>query len=67
MKKEFQKEFYKEASKFFVDIAKLIFAGVFLAGIMNNDKGKIAIMIGGISVFFLLLVSAYLMLKMSKE
>ena len=32
-----RKEFYGEISKFFIDIAKLVFAGVILAGILKED------------------------------
>ena len=36
------KEAYKEASKFFLDIAKLVFAGVILASVMNMSEFAIA-------------------------
>ena len=39
LKKEDKLELYKEESKFFVDVAKLVFAGVILAGILKEDVG----------------------------
>ena len=37
LKKEDKLELYKEESKFFVDVAKLVFAGTILSGIMKED------------------------------
>ena len=37
LKKEDKLELYKEESKFFVDVAKLVFAGTILLGIMKED------------------------------
>ena len=55
------KDAYKEASKFVLDIAKLVFAGVILGSIMDlsNDKG-IVLFFGFIIVAILIVFGACL-------
>lgn len=45
-----RKEAYKEVSKFVLDIAKLVFAGVILASIMDMDLDKIYVFVVGIII-----------------
>ena len=46
-----QRIFKYELGKFLVDIAKLVFAGVIIAGIMNEDINRLALfLLGSISV-----------------
>ncbi len=45
-----RKEAYKEVSKFVLDIAKLVFAGVILASIMDMDLDKIYVFVMGIII-----------------
>lgn len=62
-----RQELYAHASKFFVDIAKLVFAGVILAGILKEDVG-IGWLIGcGGTVVLAALFVAYQMFKNSKK
>ena len=53
-----KKEAYKEASKFVLDLAKLIFAGVILSSIMDIDKALV-FGIGTAIVFGLMAVGAF--------
>lgn len=56
-----RKEAYKEASKFVLDIAKLVFAGVILAGIVDMNISKAELLVtGGIVVVILTIGGAYL-------
>ena len=60
--KKTRKELYKEAGKFFLDIAKLVFAGVILAGIMDLNVDKYLLLaIGSVSVL-LLAIAGFLLL-----
>lgn len=56
-----RKEAYKEASKFILDIAKLVFAGVLLSTITNMklSEGPV-IFISSIILVLLVLVGAFL-------
>ena len=55
-----RKEAYKEASKFVLDLAKLIFAGVILSSIMDMDIDKVLVFgIGTAIVFGLITVGAF--------
>ena len=65
-KKEKQ-ELYAHTSKFFVDIAKLVFAGVILAGILKEDVNTLWLLTCGTLVVILSLVMAYNTFKLSKK
>ena len=65
--KKNRQELYAHASKFFVDIAKLVFAGIILADILKQDVDFWWMLIGGFSVVTVLLLFAYNMFKMSKR
>lgn len=55
-----KKEAYKEASKFVLALAKLIFAGVILSSIMDMDIDKALVFgIGTAIVFGLMAVGAF--------
>jgi len=55
------KEAYKEASKFFLDIAKLVFAGVILASVMNmSENDSLTLTFGILSVIALMVLGGYL-------
>lgn len=55
------KEAYKEASKFFLDIAKLVFAGVILASVMNMSvNDSLTLTFGILSVIALMVLGGYL-------
>ena len=63
-----RKEAYKEASKFVLDLAKLVFAGVILAGIMDMDITKGNLLSVGLVVVTVLIVSgAYLYYRAIKN
>jgi len=62
-----RQELFAQANKFFVDIAKLIFAGVILAGILKQDVNFWWLIIGGATVMFIMLYAAYLMYLNSKK
>ena len=51
-----KKEAYKEASKFVLDIAKLVFAGVILSTIMDMKIDKTSVLITG-SLMLLIIIS----------
>ncbi|MBR3015314.1 MAG: ABC transporter permease [Bacteroidaceae bacterium] len=67
LKKEDKLELYKEESKFFVDVAKLVFAGVILAGILKEDVGLLWLLCGGVISVAIFLASAYYAFKLSKN
>ena len=55
------KDFYKEASKFVLDIAKLVFAGVILGSIMDLEFDRTTlILIGGFVLLILISSGIYL-------
>lgn len=58
---------YGHASKFFVDIAKLVFAGIILADILKQDVDFWWMLLGGFVVVSMLLLLAFNMYKMSKK
>ena len=63
-----KKEALKEASKFVLDIAKLVFAGIILGGIMDMDISKAALLsVGGIVALILTIGGAYLYYKAIKK
>ena len=47
MTRNTRREFYGDISKFFLDIAKLVFAGVILAGILKEDVSVLWLLGGG--------------------
>jgi hypothetical protein len=55
------KEALKEASKFVLDVAKLVFAGVILGSIMDLELNRVSvIVIGGIVLSILIFIGAYI-------
>ena len=62
-----RRELYAHVSKFFVDIAKLVFAGVILAGILKEDVNTLWLLTGGSAVVCFALVSAYNAFLLSKR
>lgn len=62
-----RQELYSQASKFFVDIAKLVFAGIILADILRQDVDFWWMLSGGFVVLAVLLALAYNMFRMSKR
>ena len=63
-----RKEAYKEASKFVLDLAKLVFAGIILAGIMDMKVSKSGLLsIGGAVVVILVIGGAYLYYRAIKK
>ncbi len=63
-----KKEALKEASKFVLDIAKLVFAGIILGGIMDMEISKAALLsVGGIVALILTIGGAYLYYKAIKK
>ena len=62
-----RKAVFEEIGKYFLDVSKLIFGGVILAGVMNLEVDKIVLFsIGGFAVIFTILVGLYLF-KLGKE
>jgi len=63
-----RKEAYKEASKFVLDIAKLVFAGVILGSIMDMSTNKgLVLFLGFIIVTILIMFGACLYYLAIKE
>ena len=63
-----RKEAYKEASKFVLDIAKLVFAGIILGGVMEMDISKAALLsVGGVVSLILTIGGAYLYYRAIKK
>jgi uncharacterized membrane protein YraQ (UPF0718 family) len=57
----------KEAGKILIDIAKLVFAGVILAGLMRQDlSAALLFTIGGISTVSMI-VAGLMLIKTNKE
>ena len=67
MTRKEKQELFSQANKFFVDIAKLVFGGVILAGILKQDVDFWMLIAGGTSVMAILLYAAYLMFRNSKK
>lgn len=57
---------YAKASDFFVDIAKLVFAGAILAGIMKEDVGLWWLVGFGTVTVVLALMLAYYLFQLSR-
>jgi len=66
MTRNTRREFYGEVSKFFIDIAKLVFAGVILAGILKEDISLLWLLTGGLVSISVCLTVAYSYFKSSK-
>ena len=67
LSKKDRQDLYGQASKFFVYIAKLVFAGIILADILKQDVDFWWMLLGGFVVLTVLLVLAYNMFRMSKR
>ena len=67
LKKKDRQELYAHASKFFVDIAKLVFAGVILADILKQDVDFWWMLGGGLAALCGLLSLAYYLFVISKK
>ena len=62
-----RKAVYEETGKYFLDVSKLIFGGVILAGVMNLEMDKFVLFsIGGFTVVLTIVVGLYLF-KIGKE
>ena len=58
--------FFAKASDFFVDIAKLVFAGAVLSGILKEDVGLWWLVACGIITVALSLMIAYYLFQLSR-
>ncbi|MBR1767730.1 MAG: ABC transporter permease [Prevotella sp.] len=67
MTRKERQELFAQANRFFVDIAKLVFAGVILAGILKQDVDFWLLISGGVIVMMIMLYAAYLMFRNSKK
>ena len=67
MTRKERQELFAQANKFFVDIAKLVFGGVILAGILKQDVDFWMLIAGGTIVMAIMLYAAYLMFRNSKK
>lgn len=67
MTRNTRKEFYGEVSKFFIDIAKLVFAGVILAGILKEEVSVLWLLSCGTMAVLLCLWLSYRYFKASKQ
>ena len=63
-----RKDAYKEASHFALDMAKLVFGGVILAGIMDLDVDKwVLFLVGGLIVLIMILLGTFLYFMAIKD
>lgn len=67
MTRNTRREFYGEVSKFFIDIAKLVFAGVILAGLLKEDISLEWLLLGGLVSISICIIVAYSYFKSSKK
>lgn len=65
-KREIRKAIYSELSGFVLDVIKLVFGGVILAGIMGMTSDKLTLIVVGIFVIGILFVLWYLLFYNSK-
>ena len=56
-----------EGGKFCLDVAKLVFAGVILAGIMKNDTNSLILFTIGIIVVVFFIIYGFYLIKHSKK
>lgn len=57
----------EKAGDFLLDIAKLVFGGVILAGIMAESLNKVWLYSVGVVIFIVCLVFAFMLYKIAKE
>lgn len=62
-----RKALYREASKFFVDVAKLVFAGVIIAGIMKEDIDLLWLVGVGLASVVLSLAAGYKLFELGNS
>ena len=67
MTKKVRKKFYLEVSKFFLDLAKLVFGGVILAGIMKEDINLAWLLLLGLIATALLVSAGYVYFKLGNK
>ena len=67
MTRNTRKEFYGEVSKFFIDIAKLVFAGVILAGILKEEVSILWLLSCGLVAVLFCLWLSYRYFRASKK
>ena len=67
MTRKDRQELFAQANKFFIDIAKLVFGGVILAGILKQDVDFWMLISGGTIVMAIMLYASYLMFRNSKK
>ena len=67
MTRKERQELFAQANKFFVDIAKLVFGGVILAGILKQDVDFRMLIGGGVIVMAIMLYAGYLMFRNSNK
>jgi uncharacterized membrane protein YraQ (UPF0718 family) len=60
-----RKDAYKDASKFCQDMAKLVFGGVILAGIMELDVDKWVLFLMGGTIVVVMILAAMLLYFMA--
>lgn len=61
------KAIYLEASKYTLDLSKLVFGGIILTMIINADMNKIAIFVGGCITVIALTTVGFILYKKGKE
>ena len=61
-----RQELFAQANKFFVDMAKLVFAGAVLSGILKEDVGLMWLVICGVATVALSLILAYYLFQLSR-
>lgn len=67
LKREEKRTLFAEASKFCLDVAKLIIGGVLLASIMKEDIDKVTLYILGVLMVLLFTALGFLFLLISKS
>ena len=59
-----RKAVFEEIGKYFLDVSKLIFGGVILAGVMNLEVDKLVLFtIGGFAVLLSIIIGLFLFKK----
>ena len=66
MNRKDREVFYAKISDFFIDIAKLVFAGAILSGILKEDVGIWWLVACGLVTVMLALSMAYYMFQLSR-
>lgn len=62
-----RKALYEEAGKYLLDVSKLIFGGVILAGVMNLNVDKIVLFIIGTLAVIVTAIIGFILFKKGKE